>query len=688
MEDGGDESSTITWQAYPGETPVISSGYLLDGWVKSRNPGGLPPQAKGKVYETYIPKGSGIPRVLFKDESILRRSRSKGFSSRIDAFDRDGLGHLRSRTVMYTDDKAELKNWKNPGDLELVIRPFSLWTINILPVHSVNLKDRTITTKTEGTYVLTKERYNRFPDEHAWIENTPEGMTSPGTWSANSLTGKIYYWPEETRPGNNIYMPLLTEFIKVEGVNDPDGQGDIPVKNLVFLGIKFMHNERFDFLDTDAGIQHDWDLFDKDNAFFRFRGAENCVVEECEFTAGGGAGIRLDLYCQNILVQKNYIHNLGGTGIFLCGYGLGLKDVNKKNIITNNKITNVSGIFWHGAGLIITQSGENVISHNEISDLPYSGILMTGYRPWFMHTTRKEYIDGKTIELDNSWGGFSNVSGIGIRENSRSVRWEEIGPPVRETEELIKGNTFDKYRILKSFYPMIHNRMNIIEYNEIFDVMKVLGDGNGIYISDTGPFNVIRNNFIHSSPDAWGVGIRTDAFQMDTHVYGNIIWKFSGGIQTHTNNQAFNNIVAECGDAGQMEDPGKILNKYYEYKGSVDHFTDGVVMRNVIWHKGENPPYFGNDLLKGMERTGNIVDHNFYYWKNNDLRMTELLNSLQKLGIEKNGMVTDPMFSDPENGDFSLNPESPLLKNGFMPVNQKIIGLKGDFPEKFVPRQK
>lgn len=686
LEDGGDRGQVITWAAYPGEIPVISAGLKLGGWKKSKNIKDLPEQARGKIYETYAPAGMAVPRCLFDGDDMLRRARSKGFKSRIDAFGRDGQSHLRSFNVMYVNESAELKNWDNVKDLELVIRPWCLWTMNNLPIESVDLKERSIKTSVNGTYFLTNERYNRFPEEHAWIENSIEGMTEPGSWCINSKLGKVYYWPKGGEPGDQVMIPVLKELIRVEGINDIKGQNDIPVKNMVFRGISFKHNNRYTFKDTDAGIQHDWELFDTDNAFFRFRGAEDCALEECEFSAGGGVGIRLDLYCQNITVRNNYIHNIGCTGIFLGGYGLGTKDVNTRNIITNNKISNAGKLYWHNTAITISQSSENLISHNEISKMPYSGMVITGYRPWFMHESRKNFLDGTDSLRNYNWHGGSSgfTVGLYIRENSRSVRWDEIGGPIISPGGSISA-TWDSlgfFKIIASYFNMNHNRQNIIEYNEIIDVMNVLGDGNGIYISDTGPFNVIRYNFIHSSPNAWGVGIRTDAFQMYTYVFGNIIWKFSGGIATSANNMAYNNIVASCKEFGMSEDPGKALDFYFDYKSSTSKFSDGFVMRNVIWHDGANPPYFRLDLTI-KQKGNNVVDHNFYFWKNHQAEMEQLLETLQAIRIDMNGMIADPLFTDPVNGDFTLKHDSPLLKNGFVPVDQKIMGLTKDFPEKF-----
>lgn len=688
VEDGGDENRTISWEAYEGEVPVISAGYKLTDWERTSRLKGLPAEAKGKVYEASMPEIlADVPRCLFNDDEMLKRSRMKGFKSRIDAFNRDGQAHLRSFDVMYVNDKAELKDWENVTDLELVIRPWCLWTMNNLPIEAINLDNRSIKTQIEGTYFLTKERYLRFPDEHAWIENTLEGMTEPGTWCANSRQGKIYYWPEENTFPENVYVPVLQELIRVEGKNDIKGRNDIPVKNLVFRGLTFKHNDRYDFEKHDSGIQHDWELFDKDNAFFRFRGAEDCIVEGCEFTAGGGVGIRLDLYCKNIQVKNNLIHGIGGTGVFLGGYGLGTKDVNTRNSITNNIIRDAGKLYWHNAAIAVSQSSENLISHNDISAMPYSGMVITGYRPWFTHESRKNFLEGNDSLIHYNWHGGSEQYSVGlwIRENSRSVRWDETGGAWTGPGGTVSTpwDSLYFFKLVASHFNLNHNRQNIIEYNEIHDVMNVLGDGNGIYISDTGPLNVIRYNFIHNSPDAWGVGIRTDALQMSTWVFGNIIWKFSGGIASSANNMAFNNIVASCKDLGLSEEPGKQLDMYFDYNSTTSFFPDGFVMRNMIWHEGNRPPYFRMDLSAGKPGN-NVVDYNFYYWKDSKDEMKELLKVLQELGMDENGMVVDPMFKDAENGNFHIMPDSPLLKNGFMPIDQSKMGLTESFPSKFL----
>ena len=42
--------------------------------------------------------------------------------------------------------------------------------------------------------------------------------------------------------------------------------------------------------------------------------------------------------------------------------------------------------------------------------------------------------------------------------------------------------------------------------------------------------------------------------------------------------------------------------------------------------------------------------------------------------MDAESVVADPLFVDPENGDFTLKPESPALKLGFRPIDVSIVG--------------
>lgn len=668
LRDSGDGGRTIRYEAAPGETPVFSSAVPVDGWRPAGDPAALPAEAAGKVWAAPMPEGVGLFRTMFDGETMLPRARSRGFIPEIDAFGRDTKAALRSRTVMHYPDDAPMRNWPNLSDVEIVIRPWALWVMNILPLAAVDEIARTATTAVPGTYFLTRERYNRMPDESVWVENTLDGMTRPGTWCVNTADRILYYWPESGRPGEAVGIPTLKEYIRIEGDVDPKRPEDVPVRNLVFKGLVFIHGERDTWTGSDTSCQHDWEIYDKDNAYVRLRGAEDCVIEACEFRSGGGGGIRLDLHARRNIIRDNRIHHLGGTGIFLGGYGPGVKDVNKQNQILNNHIHHIGRLYWMNAGIMISQSGENRIAHNLIHDTPYNGMAISGTRPYFFHPAFREACRKGTLDgTDYAWAHFwSNTEALGLREIA-AIRWDEIGPLHEFKIERFETGISEIFNLMQ---PFIHSRMNIIEYNEIHDAMQVLGDGNGIYISDTGPANVIRYNHIHRIGNA---AIRTDAHQRDTVIHGNIIARCGGGIACYNNNQAYHNIIA-------FPLVGQDADGNFKHRGSyfiTDHggFPDGVIQRNIVYAEGDCRPTF-NTYQKDSPLQSQI-DYNLIFFADDPAKGPVVLNECRARGAEKHSISEDPLFIDIRSGDYRLHPESPAIRKlGFPQLNVHDMGLR------------
>jgi hypothetical protein len=56
------------------------------------------------------------------------------------------------------------------------------------------------------------------------------------------------------------------------------------------------------------------------------------------------------------------------------------------------------------------------------------------------------------------------------------------------------------------------------------------------------------------------------------------------------------------------------------------------------------------------------------------------LEEWQALGFDQHSVFADPMFVDPENGDYHVKPESPALKLGLENFDVSGAGLTPDFP--------
>ncbi|WP_405603920.1 right-handed parallel beta-helix repeat-containing protein [Polaribacter sp. Asnod1-A03] len=618
LKDSGEKNRTITYAAYPNEKPVFSSGEEITGWKKSTEKlAGLPDKAQGKVLVADAPHKF---LTLYDDEGMLPRAQSKKHTP---------LKGSNGNKLLFKE--GEIKDWSNVSDVEILVRPTRDWIVNMLPLASIDVDKGEARTEIKATYGMTKKGF--------WVENVLEELDKPGEWVINTQKKKVYLWP---RNSSKVMAPKLLELIRVEGKIRKQGATDTPVQYLRFKGLTFKHAERYTLTEDDAGLQHDWDMLDKDNAMLRFRGSENCTIEDCHFLYGGSGAIRVDLYGIKNKIANNHIEHMGGGGILLCGYGPGTKDVNKNNTVYNNYVHDIGEIYWQSPGIFLWNSGENHVSNNLIHDTNYCGIIISGCVTRFFKHANK-------------------------REQYRAIRWHEIG-------DLPKNPTADDVR------PYWHSRNNIIEYNEIHHVMKKLGDGNGIYIRAAGAGNIIRRNYIHHLVAKTGKqsGIRTDGGQLDTYIAENIIYKCtSQGMTLKLNNRFENNIIADVLTTrkvylkiveGPMKGASNKKNIFY----AIDDDS------KFISQPGEGKGLVGEDSRGRVRATMKDVDsdYNIYYCKNDNSVAENALSSLQKRdNSDKNSKATDPLFMDPENGDFRFKPDSPAIKMGIIPIDVSKIGL-------------
>ncbi len=373
LRDSGEGEATITYAAYPGETPVFSSARQISGWKRaSRNLPGLPQKARGKVLVAEV---TGSFKSLFDEEGLLPRARSAGFIP-LEGSGRDKL-HF---------PKGKLKNWPNICDVEIVVRPHHAWIVNVLPLKSVDEKEQFAYTSVDATYAINELHFLKGT-ESCWVENVLEELDEPGEWVLNTQEGKLYLWP---RNEGKVFAAQLQESIRVEGNVDQAGPEDVPVRNLHFRGLTFQHGDRYTLTNDDAGLQHDWEMHDKATALLRLRGAENCVIEKCHFAHSGGGAIRVDLHAKNNKILGNHIEHMGGSGVLLCGYGPGTKDVNRNNLVYNNHIHHTGRIYSHSPGIMVWQSGENRVANNLIHHTPYTALILSGCMTDFFAKSGRE----------------------------------------------------------------------------------------------------------------------------------------------------------------------------------------------------------------------------------------------------------------------------------------------------------
>jgi hypothetical protein len=634
------EPAWLTFAAYPGEHPVVSSGLPVTGWQKlDAVTSELPEQSKGKVWVADIPDGLDKFYTLYDSKGRLNRARAEGFVP-------TKMGD--KRTVYFP--KGKLKNWDNLKDVEINIRPSKAWMINMLPLESVDEENGIAKTSVSATYEIGKigEWVHTKDGFSAWIENTLDALDEPGEWVINSTTRKIYLWPANPSADGSpqgILAPTTSELIRVEGNIDYEGPVDQAVVGIAFSGITFSHADRRAWTNDDDqvgwGMQHDWDMFDRPTAILRFRGAENCQVSDCKFVQSGGSGIRFDLHAQRNKVENCEFAHLGEAGVLLAGYGPGTKDVNHHNEIVNNHFHHFSEITWHSPGVWAWQSGYNLIAHNYMHHSGYAGVLITN-----------------RVEPNRRLNG----------EGGRTVRHHEIPVEVIENTE----RSYENWKVREKYN---HSRHNVVEYNEITHAVQLLSDGNCIYVSGAGTGNIIRYNYLHDNLEhSMPAPIRCDDDQHETLIFGNILYNnygFSAGIAIKGTNDIINNFIVAPRVApmsGYLSFEWVPVTGSKVYNNIIISHPDGGIANN------ERPRKDQTTNLPNIEETD--MDSNLYYHPTNSNWMDEHFTKMRAVGKETNSLFADPMFIDPEHGNFGFKEGSPALKLGIEPLDISKMGMQ------------
>ena len=414
-EDSGTESSPTIIEAAPGEEPILSGGVGIQGWKKlQRTVAGLPRAAAGKAWEADAPVWGGHSlsfRQLWVNGIKAIRAR--------DANEDDRMNRILSV------DKSRRELWipapsyslpKDPGQMEMIIH--QMWAIAVLRIKSI---DR------EGDKVRLRfyEPESRLEFEHPWpaavidkdhkgngnsafyLANAIELLDQPGEWYEDTRSGKIYYWP---RSGEDLQQavvtaPALPVLLQVEGTIDrpvtcvqckglvfsystwmrPSESGHVPLQAGMFLldayKLKIPGTPEKKGLENQAWIG-------RPPAAAELSYTRHCVFEDCRFTHLASTGLDLIRGDQDDRVNGTVFSDIGGTGIQAGVYSdpgfethlpydpADRRELCTNDSVTNNRVTDCTNEDWGCVGISAGYVDGIYISHNEVSEVSYSGICV------------------------------------------------------------------------------------------------------------------------------------------------------------------------------------------------------------------------------------------------------------------------------------------------------------------------
>jgi hypothetical protein len=627
---------------------VFTGGKKLEGWQKLRDdPARVSKEAQGRLWYCDIPKAlRGEWRItsLYNDTQLMTRARSPKFKTSSkqvldplnkqgkelrNYFDYEGEPFTFSRDLRFQGD--DLKDWKTPYDIEILVSPNKRWLINLLPLERIDVENKTAYFAVDATYGL-------HAGNDYYVENALEYLDEPGEWAFNSTEGRLYLWPPFPLEEADLRAPYLQEFIRVEGIED-----QTPVRHIHFGGLTFRHGLRDTWVEGDIGLQHDWEMYDKGNAILRFRHAEQSSVVGCTFEASSGTGVRLDLHAQQVKVADSVFADIGGTGILLSGYGPGTKDVNRLNTVTNNYLHHIGTIYRHSPAIFIAQSGHNLIRHNTIHDLPYNGMVVSGCRP-------HELVMAEALQNRRAWIG--------------SIRLDEVKPYIQDITPtmLLDWLNFD----VSLIEPLLHARENRIEYNEFYRTMLELHDGNGLYFSAMGKNNRAVRNYFHDIHRSNGF------FRLDDVSGYTII--------THNVGERGSNLM-------QIKGPGDIRNNFGidTEKFIKRRWSHTEIEKFILYNTPQGKEHFNQyDRFqkKGIRTIYDYFDrisNSLVYDENPPAGIepgTDLVAPERRGGAAVGMLFVDPLLDEEamKNHVFRFRPGSPAIELGIEAIDLSKVG--------------
>ena len=408
-EDSGTRDSPTEILGIPNEKVVLSGGVKIGGWRKlNGNTPGLPPNAGGKVWVADLPVQGGVD-LQFRQLWIngTKATRAKNYNG-------EEMGRILSWDKKMQTCRIPLSKSIKLNDvkgMEMLIHQW--WAIANLRVKSV----KRIGDVAELSFMQPE---SRIQSEHPWpapwisektgnsafyLSNAIQFLDEPGEWFEDLRNHKLYYWPKasENMLSADVVAPVLENLVKVAGTID-DQVAHVSFKNIAFSHASWLRPSQQGHVPHQAGM-YMLDAYklqvpgtpDKaalENQAWVGRPAAAVEVSyanaisftSCRFEHLASTGLDFKKGTADNLTVGNLFKDIGGSAILVGTFSdeatevhlpylpKDQREISTNETIENNFITDVTNEDWGAVGIGAGYVRGIKISHNEISDVSYSGI--------------------------------------------------------------------------------------------------------------------------------------------------------------------------------------------------------------------------------------------------------------------------------------------------------------------------
>lgn len=463
--------------------------------------------------------------------------------------------------------EGDIKDFRNIDRVQISFCHY--WIDEHTPIESYDPETRKVTFLYRSRFNISGGKGTASGLEYC-LENVAEAFENADEWYAEN--GRIYYIPRDDSITPDTIEAFVPRISKLFAFN---GTAENHVKNIRFrnidLGVTRGEYASIGHWEGSDSVQYasDAQAVAMADGAVSFNYTENCSFEHCSLTNFGVHGFVIGKGCHGIRISHVKMYDGGAGGVKITGAGVNepASDDTFGNTVEDCSITYCGRRYFAACGVLLIHTFENVITHNEIGYLYYTGVSAG----WI-------------------WGYFPNKSHDNIISKNH-------------IHHLGDGMLSD----MGGVYLLGMQPGTVVDGNLIHDVTSKNYGGWALYTDEGSSFMTLENNICYNTSDN---SYHQHYGSMNT--VRNNIFAFSDGqmmrvsrTEAHMSILFENNIVYSAGVPMFDISRAQISQKTVSSKRNLYFCTAGdIVMRDF----GDSKASFADFQAAGLEYESKISD--------------------------------------------------------------------------------